>query len=346
MKQKIKIIKHHNHFLLLRNLAALCIVFTHSFYLSGHGKQELLMLVTNGRCDFSFIGLSIFFSISGYLIAKSALTSSSYKNYLWKRFLRIQPLLIVVTLLTILIGAFFTSLSATAYFTHIETYTYLRNIMPVFGVQFHLPQVFTHNILEPGVNGSLWTLVVEERLYLLMLLLFLFKPYHKKIMIGLIVGCNVRYGIAYFLGKPNGYISLPSSTIFYTTLFLNAALFYVANINFAKYANRFFAIGMLILLVCNVMPIAKCIMVLALPFTIVSAAHVKFKQIPYFQFADYTYGIYIISFPIQQILVRKNIAISNPYLFFLTTMVIVLPMAVVSWHFFEKKVLIYKHWVK
>ncbi len=135
--------RYNNNFDFLRVLAAVCITLTHSFNLLYKNREEPLMKFSGQKIDFAFIGLSIFFAVSGYLVAKSAVTSPSFKNYLWKRFLRIQPLLIIVCILTIFIlGPLFTSLSAAAYFSNAGTYTYFRNIMPVFGIQFFLPGIF------------------------------------------------------------------------------------------------------------------------------------------------------------------------------------------------------------
>src|SRR5690242_8988546 len=86
-----------------------------------------------------------------------------------------SALIIRTLLFTIfLIGPNFTKLPLSQYFLNGNTYAYFRNIMPLFGIQFSLPGVFTE-LYDKGVNGSLWTLIVEERLYLLMTVIFLYK---------------------------------------------------------------------------------------------------------------------------------------------------------------------------
>ncbi|MEO6904792.1 MAG: acyltransferase family protein, partial [Ginsengibacter sp.] len=74
--------RFQNNYDFLRIFAALCIILFHSFALLGKIKSEPLFEFTKGRINFSFIGLSIFFCISGYLIAKSAVKSPTVKNYL------------------------------------------------------------------------------------------------------------------------------------------------------------------------------------------------------------------------------------------------------------------------
>ena len=57
----------NNNFDFLRVFAALCITFTHSFNLLKLDNDEPLMILSNHTIDFSFIGLSIFFSIGNVL---------------------------------------------------------------------------------------------------------------------------------------------------------------------------------------------------------------------------------------------------------------------------------------
>lgn len=324
----------------------MCIVFSHSFYLSGNASIEPLLRISNNKFDFSYIGLQIFFSISGFLIAKSALTSSSYKNYLWKRLLRIQPLLVVVTIVSIIVGTFFSTLSITSYFTEFKTYTYLRNIFPAFGIQFLLPQVFTNNIAESGVNGSLWTLVVEERLYIVMLLFWIFKRNSNIVLLLTITFLNFIHCFNQVFAQNTVFNYFDTVSIFYSTVFLNAAYFYVAKINFEENAKKYATISLALLILLGCFNQINLLGTIIIPFFIVSLAHCNFKSFRFFQFADYTYGLYIFSFPVQQMLCYKKQEYTNPYTVFVITIAIVLPLAMMSWHFFESKILNYKNWVK
>ena len=187
-----------------------------------------------GELIFRLLVLSIFFCISGYLIAKSVVKSPTILNYLWKRLLRIQPLLIVTCFFTVfLLGPFFTTLSLKEYFSDFQTYSYFRNILPVFGIQFTLPGVFLHQ-LDKGVNGSLWTLIVEERMYLLMTVVFLYRKDKSNYLIVLIILLNLFYLVNryFFYGEMLPYFS--GAAFFYSLLFLNSATLYILNFRFKK----------------------------------------------------------------------------------------------------------------
>jgi peptidoglycan/LPS O-acetylase OafA/YrhL len=336
--------RFQNNYDFLRIFAAICIIFFHSFALLGKNNSELFVQFSNKRISFSFIGLSIFFCISGYLIARSVVKSPNIANYLWKRMLRIQPLLIVTCFFTVfLLGPFFTNLSLKEYFSDFQTYSYFRNIFPVFGLQFTLPGVFLHN-LDKGVNGSLWTLIVEERMYLLMTVVFLYrknKSFYSIILISLL---NLFYLVNryFFYGEMVPYFS--GVAFFYSLLFLNSGAIYLLNLRFTK--NIFlFAVGGLICFSSAVLfPRFDILYFISLPILINSIAKIRGKLNYAGKYGDFTYGTYVFSFPVQQALITKGV--TNPYYLFLLTILIVLPMAVLSWNIIEKKFLKLKPKVK
>ncbi len=334
-----------NNFDLLRMLAAVCITFTHSYNLIGLNNEEPLMKASSGRYDFSFIGLCIFFSISGYLIAKSACTSTSILNYCWKRFLRIQPLLILVCVLTIFVlGPLFTSLSSKDYFTNISTWTYWRNIFPATGVQFTLPGVFTTNIVESSVNGSLWTLVVEERLYILVSVLFFLKPARKWFFILPLIALNIVFFVSHFIPEFHSLAYFTGVHVFYALVFLNASAYYLFQINFKKNAGSLFLLmAMIAMAACVSFPALHYLAVFVAPFLVISLANIKGFTNKAGKWGDFTYGIYIFSFPVQQLFIYSSGNTITASVLFLKTMALVVPLAVISWHFFEKKFLALKN---
>jgi peptidoglycan/LPS O-acetylase OafA/YrhL len=331
----------NNNYDLLRVVAALCIMFTHSFDLLGQNRKETLMVFSNQKLNFAHIGLAIFFAVSGYLIAKSADTSSSFKNYIWKRFLRIQPLLIIVSIISIFImGPIFTTSSLAAYFADFHTYTYLRNVMPLFGIQFILPNVFSTNIGDPGVNGSMWTLIVEERLYLIIGLLFLHKVHFKKILVAGIIILNILF----FLNSVfyDGYL-IPyfnGSNVSYALIFLNASLFYLVQVSFSTIKLKALVSLLLfsILYFTSFSIFKSSVQTILIPFLVIVLAEIKGFTNNAAKYGDITYGLYIFSFPVQQMLIASKFCIS-PFTLFSTTLLIVVPLAFLSWHFIEKKLL-------
>ena len=338
--------RSNNNYDFLRVFAALCITLTHSYNLILKNEDEPLMRITKNHFDFSFVGLCIFFSISGYLIAKSATTSSSFKNYVWKRFLRIQPMLLLVVVISVfIIGPIFSSLNVNEYFREKDTYKYFRNVIPLFGLQYTLPHVFTYNTAENGINGSLWTLVVEERLYLLFGLLFLFKQYGKNVLLLLIAIFNFIFfcSLVFPIEQLTKYLS--GIAIFYALTFLNSAAFFLLNIDFLKYSKSIFIFaGVILLLLISVFFSLEIFFhIFLLPILIILIAHVKGFTNKAGKYGDFTYGIYAFSFPVQQILIAVKLADDNPLILFFLTLSIVIPIAFLTWHVMEKKMLALKN---
>jgi peptidoglycan/LPS O-acetylase OafA/YrhL len=331
----------HNNYDFLRIFAALCVTFSHSFDLLNKPETELLSNLTGGRIEFSFIGLSIFFSISGYLVAKSAINSTSFKNYLWKRFLRIQPMLVVLCILSVfIIGVAFSSIPVKEYFLQVESWTYFRNILPLLGIQFTLPGVFHNNIHPLEINGSLWTLVLEERLYLLLALLLFFKKPPKNTFILFIIILN----IIYILNNYNVFhINFPSLLGVYPLMFLNASAFYFLKIDFFKRRHLFLVLSFGVSFLSVFYKELSLLQVFTIPFLVLSFAVIKSITNNAGKFGDFTFGIYIFSFPVQQIFISKKIFLDTPYQLFFATLLIVVPMAIVSWHLVEKRMLALKN---
>ena len=225
-----------------------------------------------------------------------------------------------------------------------HTYSYFRNTLPLFGIQFTLPGVFIHHVADKGVNGSLWTLIVEERLYLLMSLVFLYKKDKSLYFLILIILLNLFYLVNRycFYGEMLPYFS--DIAFFYALMFLNSSALYLMNWKFEK--NLFFIIisSLVCFCVAVIFPAIDFLYLLTLPVLVNSIAKIKGRTNYAGKYGDFTYGTYVFSFPVQQVLVGKGI--TDPYLLFGITICIVLPMAILSWNLVEKRFLRLRHKVK
>ena len=151
-----------NNFNALRLIAALMVLVSHCFALTN--TREPLGAVSGQTMG--EVGVSIFFAISGFLIAKSWLDDPALPRFILKRALRLLPALFIAVLLTALVvGPLVTTLSPTAYLGRIGVYRYIVENSVLDTVNGRLPGVFTHNVYPGAVNGSLWTLPVEAIAY-------------------------------------------------------------------------------------------------------------------------------------------------------------------------------------
>ncbi|HSC46885.1 MAG TPA: acyltransferase [Gammaproteobacteria bacterium] len=322
-----------NNFTLLRFLAAVLVIYSHSYPLAGvrgeSGPLRHLLQFTN----YGHIGVDMFFVISGFLVTASYLNRGSFASYFKSRCLRIFPGLLVCLLLTaFVLGPLVSSQPAADYFSARETYAFVyRNLM--FVVQYTLPGVFT-DLPVPAVNGSLWTLPVEFRLY---------------IVLGLL-------GAAGVLAKRRLYLWL--------VLALAAVVLAVpveVSLTFNQKPNvhlfMFFFAGSLLCVYARWVPVSGLVllalMALSLPFyhtrafpwlcgTVLMYAVIWFAYLPglhaFDRVGDYSYGLYIYAFPIQEAL-RQYFTQIHPWAMFAAATPLTLICAMFSWHLIEERAL-------
>ena len=100
-----------NNFDAIRMLAALLVIYGHSYPLLGVAGPGWL------GSSVQTVGVKIFFCISGFLIAKSWFGDGNVERYLLKRSLRIFPgLFLNVLVVCLIIGPLVTNLSLIEYF--------------------------------------------------------------------------------------------------------------------------------------------------------------------------------------------------------------------------------------
>lgn len=164
-----------HHFLPLdgmRGIAILLVILVHSFFYNGKSLAGWLM---NSLARAGWMGVTLFFVLSGFLITGILLDTHGKRNYLRdffaRRFLRIFPLYFAF------LGAYFWAVPCIPYVrsnlshptpdTQILCWTYLVNMKGYFGGSTPPP-------LDP-----LWSLAVEEQVYLVWPFLIAFVPKQK-----------------------------------------------------------------------------------------------------------------------------------------------------------------------
>src|SRR4051794_6094756 len=109
--------KPANNLTIVRMLAAVFVLLSHSFVANGVVRDEPLSRLTGGHVDLATLGVTFFFTISGLLVTKSFCERHSVLRFLMSRGLRIIPGLGVALLITAcLVGAFATTLPLGEYF--------------------------------------------------------------------------------------------------------------------------------------------------------------------------------------------------------------------------------------
>ncbi len=155
-----------NNFNLIRLIAAWLVIYSHAWAITGTAGDDHLARLTLSKSAGAF-AVDVFFVISGFLVAAS-FERNGWRDFLIARALRIYPALIVCVALSVFVLGPMLTLSAD-YWRDATTWRYLWANATLWRAEFWLPGVFEASP-RTAVNGSLWTLPIEGRLYLALLL--------------------------------------------------------------------------------------------------------------------------------------------------------------------------------
>lgn len=337
-----------NNFGLLRFIAASLVIFSHSFYLLDKVELEpfvQLSVFTN----IGGVAVLVFFIISGFLLARSWQQNPRVFQFVKNRIIRIFPALLACYFLMIFIfSPFLTSLSLDQYFKDPMTWDYAKNILLfVVPFRFWLPGVFETNVTR-FVNGALWTLPIEFFIYML----FVFISY-----IGIF---RYRYGILLTLsliavtvvlqrrfGILNNVVILSMQLehilFFGLSFFIGVSLYtYLSKI--PKFTYKLAGIVLFIFVASIRLELTEIAVLVCLPLLIVWFAFAKFPSLVsrLNLLGDYSYGMYIWGWFIQQIIVLfagKNIPLTANYILCLS---LATSAGYLSWNLIEEKALRFK----
>ena len=327
--------RDENNFDFLRFLAASAVVIGHCYWLLGLGAAEPVRLFT-GSMDTADIAVNLFFVMSGFLIAASWINSRSTLDFAAKRVLRIFPALAVSTLFTtFVVGPLATELSLVDYLVDTQTALYLSNMALI--TQFHLPGVFSDNPFPDTVNGSIWTLPYEVLMYATLMLLGLLKLFGR---IAVLAVPLVLILFHFYLAPQFGFESdiLRKATRLGMFFYFGSALYL-----YRQHLPWNWKVALL-LLVFSLLTARTdwwlLVHVLTLPYLTLYLAHLKVPYLSRFgKHGDFSYGIYIFSFPLQQLMMHwLGPQLSLPA-FMVLSMTASIAVAAASWYLIESPAL-------
>ena len=352
----------------LRLILALAVVFSHSITLGMFSSESIL-----GKTTLGTVAVFGFFGISGYLIAGSA-AHNNVGRYLWQRFLRIFPAFWICLLVTaFLFGtiAWFHYNPGLSRVCGLRCYltepggpfAYVRNNFWLQVNQDTIAKTLPGGLLGYGWNGSLWTLELEFLCYVLLAAFSVLGLLRRRVLVASVAAgiwvaevviVSSRTLSAHFIPLFGwDWITFFAfkvevmKVLMLVPIFLSGSLLYLYRERIpdsgaiALAATVLFLAGMVIPVGQNApdyyqtsLDITAIFLVypliwlgIHLPFTRVCAVN------------DYSYGIYIYAFPIQQLLVLWGVNRWGYWTYTLLTLVMVVPFAVASWWLIEKHAL-------
>jgi peptidoglycan/LPS O-acetylase OafA/YrhL len=282
--------------------------------------------------------IPMFFALSGFLVAGSLERSKTTLTFIGLRVIRIYPALAVeVALSVFLIGTAVTTLPLAAYFRDPLFWKYLLNVTG--DIHYLLPGVFENNPVPKTVNVQLWTVPFELLCYVTLTALVLFGGVQRKFLIPL---AALGLALAHLILRSHEYHwHLPPFDFdtftgpLLVVCFLTGVSLYLFRDKIV-WSSRMFA-GALVASTALLwfVPFGEYPGVLTITYVTVYLGLTNFKRLAFIKGADYSYGIYLYGFVIQQLFV----SLVAPRFWWVNALVCV-PLAALfaafSWHFIEK----------
>ena len=325
----------------VRFVAASMVIYAHAFNLRNtRDPLESVTGVSSGE-----LAVAVFFSLSGYLIARSLVNRGSLVEFVLARALRILPALIVANVLAVLAGALFcTDLSQGEYWSSGKTWRYLLMNSSLIKNSYELPGVFGDSVFGPAVNGSLWTLPVEARMYGLVFLAglcaLLFGKWARIEKVGWLVGIGsvgmlLSGGVWDLLGLPYGGALLGESGVKLLGIF-SVGMVLQGLRDRVRLNGWVVVIGAAACFLVRDSWLMRPGFILWLPYMCLWLAYTnRLAARGFGKFGDMSYGIYVYAFPIQQWLYSIEPGM-DPLWNAAVTFGGVLCLAAVSWRLIER----------
>lgn len=245
--------------------------------------------------------VGMFFALSGFLVAGSALRTKLTGRFLLNRALRIFPALGVETLLSALIlGPAVTTLGLAAYFTNPEFFRYFGNI--VGWVHFTLPGVFPSNPLPRIVNGQLWTLQPEFWCYLLMALAMSLGFIGRRTLVLALCGVVLLVATGLYLYDPVTFDAKGENFFkpWYITLLFWCGVTYFLYADTIPLRMTYAALAVLAYWAMIFFSILTPLAGIPLTYLMVFIGMTAFPWWDRLAASDYSYGVFLYHFPIIQ----------------------------------------------
>jgi peptidoglycan/LPS O-acetylase OafA/YrhL len=345
--------RNGNNFDLVRLVAAVAVVYGHSYLLQAPDGSSDWVHNALGFDGFGALGVYAFFLLSGMLVTASFDRQRSAPRFAVLRIARLWPAVALGSLVTVfIVGPLFTTLPLREYFSSALTWANLDNFSTiVMKTGWALPGVFEHNRFPVDISSPLWTLPLQVRCYLIVLAAGMFgllsSPRGAVIAAALGIAAFVlrvhlpphltphslplvQIGLRDFSETPGGYSFWPEP------FFMLGVLLYGLRERIDIHGLMALALTMVFLVFRDTAG-AQPLFYLAFVYGVlwVGTTPLLRRFVPRH---DYSYGIYLYGFMVQQCV--ANIA---PQLSHVTAVLIAAPfivlIAALSWHCVERPVL-------
>lgn len=323
-----------NAFTTMRWILASTVMFSHGWDLT-QPQTGLDPSVAVLGFPVSRLAVFLFFTLSGFLVTGSLIKRGSI-DFTLARGLRLLPgLWVMIAVMVFGLWAAFGTLPLGQYLADPMTHKFvLRNAL-LWGGEFRLPGIFNDNEFANVVNGSLWTIPHEVRCYIVLALVGAVGLLMSR---RLFAALFALAAIVHLVIPGDAWLVLENPRRLAFSFFLGVLVFLWRERLWLSWPLALAAAGAVLFIpdgAIKTMAIQISWGYLVLVAAFCSSTRFKAASV---KLPDYSYGIYIYGFPAQQAAIVLGLGLT-PFSNIGWGIVIMLPLAALSWHLIEKPAL-------
>ena len=316
--------KRENNFDIIRLLLAAVVVFFHIGHVSGAPIFDPLPRYFSGH-----LAVEGFFAISGFLIFASWERASSLRDYIIKRAARILPGYWLATALCLAIAFSYGSFHVARFlFANLTFATFLGGTVP---------GAFPNNP-TPVLNGALWTIKIEVMFYVAVpMIVWLCRRLHRDAVLWTLFALSIIYRVA-MASHETLALQLPGQLSFFM---IGALIHY--HLKWFEANGKWITAAAALMFVAHTIT-GWFILRPAAVATLTLAASLLLPTVKGpTRWGDFSYGTYVLHWPIIQIVVATGLYVTRPWVAMVVTLLGVAVGAVLSWFIVEKPSLALAH---
>ena len=328
----------------IRLFLAALVIYGHSFAISPDGKsQDLFIWITRGITWSGDLAVIAFFFISGMFITQSTLSSPSPFQFIKKRIYRIYPALLLCLLVNtfVLVPIFNPGVMR---FSELIHYCF-QNSLAITNEHF-VQNVWTSHA-DKSLNGVLWSITLEVRLYFVLFvffaLLFCLRKMSKKSMLFfqvILFLCIVLVpDNTFLLGSEPSSLGNPVFPL-HVCIFLSGGIFSLLNVNSRAVAALFLCSSLIWIFAGKSFNSIYFLYISVIALLLLVSIWKRLQWINPKNY--YSYGLYLWGWPIQQCIKAfqdKGYVPSGTIYNFICSFIVAMGFAYLSWHLLEKHAL-------
>lgn len=293
-----------NAFDLLRLLLALLVVITHSYFIGGYHIREPLDKFSQGQTNFGELGVMSFFALSGFLITASFERTGNILAFASHRILRIFPgfwvcLLVIALGITPLIywlkgmpADYLTGDNSSIHFVLSNFFLQIK--------QWSIKNTIIGAAYPDSLDGSLWSLYPEFLCYMATIVCGYLGLFNRNKLLYLITFiCIMVFFVInfnYFKSFGPTLLRLSPALKLYASYMAGSIVYvYKDQLIFDLKGSIFALLFALMLLKFGGFHLVSPLLIAIVLINIFQSFTVHLKY-------DISYGVYIYSFPVQQVL--------------------------------------------